>query len=142
MRGTMVFFFFKQKTAYELRISDWSSDVCSSDLIAARGYRPYLSGGEAREQARRTERNRWLLRLGIAGLGTMQAMMFAEALYFDFNNEMPLATRDFFRWITLLVSSPVVFYSGWPFIAGMARELRGRRPVGRASWWGRECQSV
>src|SRR3546814_7633140 len=28
----MSFFFFKQKTAYELRISDWSSDVCSSDL--------------------------------------------------------------------------------------------------------------
>src|SRR3546814_3650000 len=33
-----LFFFFKQKTAYEMRISDWSSDVCSSDLIgAARG---------------------------------------------------------------------------------------------------------
>src|SRR3546814_15613618 len=29
-----LFFFFKQKTAYELRISDWSSDVCSSDLAA------------------------------------------------------------------------------------------------------------
>src|SRR3546814_10442227 len=29
----VVFFFFKQKTAYEVRISDWSSDVCSSDLI-------------------------------------------------------------------------------------------------------------
>src|SRR3546814_12927474 len=29
-----VFFFFKQKTAYEMRISDWSSDVCSSDLEA------------------------------------------------------------------------------------------------------------
>src|SRR3546814_3640904 len=28
----IVFFFFKQKTAYEMRISDWSSDVCSSDL--------------------------------------------------------------------------------------------------------------
>src|SRR3546814_1296163 len=27
-----IFFFFKQKTAYEMRISDWSSDVCSSDL--------------------------------------------------------------------------------------------------------------
>src|SRR3546814_3629421 len=27
------FFFFKQKTAYEMRISDWSSDVCSSDLM-------------------------------------------------------------------------------------------------------------
>src|SRR3546814_4020850 len=30
------FFFFKQKTAYEMRISDWSSDVCSSDLAVAR----------------------------------------------------------------------------------------------------------
>src|SRR3546814_7958653 len=28
----VLFFFFKQKTAYEMRISDWSSDVCSSDL--------------------------------------------------------------------------------------------------------------
>src|SRR3546814_4437247 len=31
----MLFFFFKQKTAYEMRISDWSSDVCSSDLHGA-----------------------------------------------------------------------------------------------------------
>src|SRR3546814_1982112 len=30
----VIFFFFKQKTAYEMRISDWSSDVCSSDLSA------------------------------------------------------------------------------------------------------------
>src|SRR3546814_17013770 len=35
----MVVFFFKQKTAYEMRISDWSSDVCSSDLRAGRGGR-------------------------------------------------------------------------------------------------------
>src|SRR3546814_4694992 len=32
----MIFFFFKQKTAYEMRISDWSSDVCSSDLDIGR----------------------------------------------------------------------------------------------------------
>src|SRR3546814_9809787 len=31
----VIFFFFKQKTAYEMRISDWSSDVCSSDLPVA-----------------------------------------------------------------------------------------------------------
>src|SRR3546814_4685483 len=39
------FFFFKQKTAYEMRISDWSSDVCSSDLLHRRlsgGVRDYL----------------------------------------------------------------------------------------------------
>src|SRR3546814_5599281 len=31
--SSVLFFFFKQKTAYEMRISDWSSDVCSSDLL-------------------------------------------------------------------------------------------------------------
>src|SRR3546814_3144306 len=31
----VIFFFFKQKTAYEMRISDWSSDVCSSDLFSS-----------------------------------------------------------------------------------------------------------
>src|SRR3546814_6328122 len=36
----MLFFFFKQKTAYDMRISDWSSDVCSSDL--AYGHPPQL----------------------------------------------------------------------------------------------------
>src|SRR3546814_9947435 len=35
--GTNLLFFFKQKTAYEMRISDWSSDVCSSDLVAPGG---------------------------------------------------------------------------------------------------------
>src|SRR3546814_7962212 len=34
------FFFFKQKTAYEMRISDWSSDVCSSDLRGRAGGPP------------------------------------------------------------------------------------------------------
>src|SRR3546814_5839987 len=34
----MFVFFFKQKTAYEMRISDWSSDVCSSDLCHASGH--------------------------------------------------------------------------------------------------------
>src|SRR3546814_12910473 len=34
-----MFFFFKQKTAYEMRMSDWSSDVCSSDLVGGRSLR-------------------------------------------------------------------------------------------------------
>src|SRR3546814_14442361 len=36
VREWLFLFFFKQKTAYEMRISDWSSDVCSSDLVASR----------------------------------------------------------------------------------------------------------
>src|SRR3546814_3990789 len=38
-----VIFFFKQKTAYEMRISDWSSDVCSSDLLLHDGFRRLIS---------------------------------------------------------------------------------------------------
>src|SRR3546814_3977515 len=41
----IVFFFFKQKTAYEMRISDWSSDVCSSDL--RRGGEQFLCSCQA-----------------------------------------------------------------------------------------------
>src|SRR3546814_972628 len=37
MEFDVLFFFFKQKTAYEMRISDWSSDVCSSDLCHVEG---------------------------------------------------------------------------------------------------------
>src|SRR3546814_4908966 len=56
--GFSVFFFFKQKTAYEMRISDWSSDVCSSDLPAlawaarGRGAAPADRGLHARAAGR------------------------------------------------------------------------------------------
>src|SRR3546814_2947692 len=40
-----VFFFFKQKTAYEMRISDWSSDVCSSDLSGRLSYAEKTDNG-------------------------------------------------------------------------------------------------
>src|SRR3546814_6156045 len=43
----LFFFFFKQKTAYEMRISDWSSDVCSSDLHA-----PHRSAGDGNKNDR------------------------------------------------------------------------------------------
>lgn len=95
--------------------------------LASLGYRPALATGQSREALRRRERRRWLIRLGVAGLGTMQAMMFAEALYLDTARQMPIPTRDFFRWIAFLVSTPVVFFSGWPFLEGAWRELRARR---------------
>jgi Cu2+-exporting ATPase len=91
------------------------------------GYRPYLAGDLTSERARRRERNGWLLRLGLAGIATLQAMMFAEALYLDTAHQMPLPTRDFFRWLTFLLATPVVFYAGFPFLAGAWRELQQRR---------------
>src|SRR3546814_5925988 len=43
----MCVFFFKQKTAYEMRISDWSSDVCSSDLCWLVQHAPWPRGGDS-----------------------------------------------------------------------------------------------
>src|SRR3546814_10574221 len=65
----MIIFFFKQKTAYEMRISDWSSDVCSSDLHAAE-----IKPGELVESEAKT-----LLGLGLApGLGKLRAALFLQ----------------------------------------------------------------
>src|SRR3546814_4206328 len=50
--GYLFFFFFKQKTAHEMRMSDWSSDVCSSDLIAGSQTRRFTAGNsQQREHA-------------------------------------------------------------------------------------------
>jgi Cu2+-exporting ATPase len=92
------------------------------------GFTPYLAQGASLEAARRSARRRDLLRLGVAGLGAMQAMMLSEAVYLDGAGQMSPATRDFFRWFTFFVATPVVFYSGWPFLAGLWRELRARHP--------------
>src|SRR3546814_8588662 len=50
--STSIIFFFKQKTAYEMRISDWSSDVCSSDLVAPKA-KVAVDIGLAQAQPRR-----------------------------------------------------------------------------------------
>src|SRR3546814_1840091 len=67
----LFFFFFKQKTAYEMRISDWSSDVCSSDLRL----RPALGCAIALVSGRRLEDVDQLfapLKLAAAGLHGLQ----------------------------------------------------------------------
>lgn len=90
------------------------------------GYRAYLAGDPAAERQRVADRRQWLLRLGIAGLAAMQTMMLSEASYLDFGHHMSVPTRDLFRWFTLLVCAPVVFYSGWPFIDGAWNGLKRR----------------
>src|SRR3546814_6585083 len=68
-RGLLtIFFFFKQKTAYEMRISDWSSDVCSSDLDRREGADQRIAHrllriGEAHQPEHRVRRDRKEARL-------------------------------------------------------------------------------
>src|SRR3546814_2418519 len=49
----LLVFFFQQKTAYEMRISDWSSDVCASDLLFAPARRSGLPGADVAQALRR-----------------------------------------------------------------------------------------
>src|SRR3546814_12881426 len=72
----MCFFFFKQKTAYEMRISDWSSDVCSSDLAGPAERHHRFQGAKYRRRDARLDRLPFdldprlgiVLRLGQAGI--------------------------------------------------------------------------
>ena len=66
-------------------------------------------------------------RLAVAGFGAMQAMMYASALWFGAFDGVDVATRDLFRWLTLLAATPVVFYAAAPFFAGAIRLLAARR---------------
>src|ERR1051325_11800340 len=51
-KSLIVFFFFKQKTAYEITYGDWSSDVCSSDLVSHLQMLPRAPGRRKRERDR------------------------------------------------------------------------------------------
>src|SRR3546814_4443946 len=60
-------FFFKQKTAYEMRISDWSSDVCSSDLLRERMGSAAVAAADA---------------VGYRGAGTCEFLLAADGSFY------------------------------------------------------------
>ncbi|MBW7930986.1 MAG: cadmium-translocating P-type ATPase [Gammaproteobacteria bacterium] len=91
------------------------------------GYRPQPLDATALDDARRRESRAALKGLLVAGFGAMQAMMYATALYLGAFEEAGPATRDLFRWLGLLVATPVVFYAARPFFAGARRTLAARR---------------
>jgi Cu2+-exporting ATPase len=92
------------------------------------GYKPHLPLAGAEELARQQERKQSLRRLGIAGLGMMQVMMYAVALYAGDAQGIGPATERFLEWVSLLVTTPVLLYSGRIFFEGAWRSLRGGRP--------------
>ena len=91
------------------------------------GYNPHPLSAEGLDSLRQHESRDALKRLVVAGLGAMQAMMYAVALYAGVFDGIDPAVRDFFRWLGVLVATPVVFYSARPFFAGALREWRSRR---------------
>ena len=90
------------------------------------GLRPHPLAGEPAEQIALLERRNALKRLAVAGFGMMQVMMFALPLYVAHESGMDPGMREFFRLVSMLVSIPVAFYSGWPFYQGAWHALRAR----------------
>ncbi|QIB51726.1 heavy metal translocating P-type ATPase [Pseudomonas sp. OIL-1] len=86
---------------------------------------PYESDKASEQIA--TENKRYLRRLGLAGLMFMQVMMANMALYEEFNQDLSESMAIMLRWISLLMTTPVVFYSCAPFFQGAWRDLRNRR---------------
>ncbi|MBO9663015.1 heavy metal translocating P-type ATPase [Dokdonella sp.] len=109
----------------------WDATRCSLPRILAAlartGYRGLPLDVAALDDARRRESRLALKRLIVAGFGAMQAMMYASALYLGAFDASDTSTRDLFRWLGLLVATPVVFYSAAPFFAGALRSVRARR---------------
>ncbi|MEW5249952.1 heavy metal translocating P-type ATPase [Microbulbifer sp. 2201CG32-9] len=94
--------------------------------LARIGYRPAAATAGNSEQLIQTERRAALRRLGVAGLGTMQVMMFAVALYFGAATGIDRELERYLRWVSLLIATPVVFYAARPFFAAAWRSLTGR----------------
>ncbi len=67
-----------------------------------------------------------LMRLGVAGLGAMQAMMYATAVYLGDYTGIDIQYRDYFRWVGLMVSLPVFLYAGQPFYQSAWSAIKAR----------------
>ena len=102
------------------------SDICHA--IARLGYKPEPYSEDHLQNLRQQENHQALRRLGVAGIGMMQVGMFAIALYAGAMQSMAIEYRDFLRWVSFLVATPVVFYAAQPFFVGAWRGLKFKKP--------------
>ncbi len=94
--------------------------------IARLGYRPHPGKRSEGEQVRLKEKRQAILRLGLAGMGMMQVMTYAISLYTGIFEGMDEGTRTFLRYVSMLITTPVLFYSGLPFLKGAWRDIKNR----------------
>lgn len=96
--------------------------------IADLGYlpRPYTLADSEAAAAR--EKRGLLIRFGTAFFFTMQLMAYSFALYAGYFQGIAAGTKMTMQLFSLLVTTPVVFYCGWPFLVGAWRGLKNRAP--------------
>ena len=98
------------------------SDILRS--VQEIGYLAYPFDTNRQEELFKKERNTAIRRLAIAGLGMMQVMMYAVPVYMAEAGTMAPDIEALMRVSSLLLTTPVVFYSAWPFFQGAWRDLR------------------
>lgn len=99
----------------------------TADRVLRLGYSVTLPGDPEQDRQQRLEQRRLVGRLALAGLGAMQAMMYATALYIGAFDGKDAVYEWLFRIASLLVATPVVFYAGWPFFQGAWQGLKSLR---------------
>jgi Cu2+-exporting ATPase len=97
------------------------------EAIGAIGYHAHPFDPGRQEQVYRQEKTRALRRLAVAGLAMVQVMMLAVALYAGEYEGMSDNLRHFLRWVSLLLTTPVILYSARPFFTSARRDLRRRQ---------------
>jgi Cu2+-exporting ATPase len=101
------------------------SDILKS--IQDIGYHAYPFDTSRQEELFRKERNTAIRRLAIAGLGMMQVMMYAVPTYLAHEDTMSRDIEALMRFASMLLTTPVVFYSALPFFQGAWRDLKLKR---------------
>jgi Cu2+-exporting ATPase len=94
--------------------------------VALAGFRPVPLIGEAAATAQRLERRAALKRIGLAALVSMQLMMYAAGLWAGALQGIDPKIADYLRWTCLLLTTPVLFYSGGPILRGGLQDIRRR----------------
>lgn len=95
--------------------------------IAALGYQASPFVADAEEQVFKLELNRYLKRLAVSGILTMQVMMLAFALYFGEYTGIDQSHEGYLRWISMLLTVPVVLYAAKPFVISAWRSTKARQ---------------
>ncbi len=78
------------------------------------------------EASYKREQKTYLKKLGLAGIMTMQVMMLMTGLYFDWFGAIETETRQYFYWVALTLTTPVVLYSGSTFYVGATKALSAK----------------
>ncbi len=106
----------------------WAADTPLSPILNALaeiGYKPRPATDEQQQELLKNENRTALFRIGLAGFGMMHAMMVAVGMFTGATDFW----LNFLRWLSMLVATPVVFFSAWPFFKAAWRSLLSRQLV-------------